>query len=132
MRRSYATKVPSYRQRPRDTGPSVEVKRDVMARCLGRCERCGGGLADGHHIHHRRPRAMGGTGRPETNGHANLAVLCPGCHTTVESYRAEAYGDGWLVSQHADPAMAPVLLHGERWVYLTATGYSDNPPEREA
>lgn len=124
---SYSTRVPSYRgRRYVNTGPSEQVSRDVMARCLGRCERCGDQLTEVHK-HHRRPRAMGGTSRPETNEHANLAVLCPSCHREVESYRAEAYGDGWLVSQYADPAKAPVLLHRERWVYLTATGYSETP-----
>ncbi len=123
-----STKVPAYRgRRPSHTGPSASVRGDVMARCQGKCERCAESLV-AYNIHHRRPRAMGGTNRPETNEHANLAVLCTGCHGLVESHRAEAFEEGWLVSQHSDPATVPVLLHRERWVYL-GTGYSDNPPE---
>ncbi|WGL50661.1 hypothetical protein P5P86_11870 [Nocardioides sp. BP30] len=57
---------------------------------------------------------MGGTSRPETNGAANLLLLCgsgtSGCHGRIESNRAEAYDQGWLVSQRDDPREVPVSI----------------------
>ncbi|OKI47275.1 HNH endonuclease [Micromonospora sp. CB01531] len=86
-----------------------------------------------HHIHHRRPRAAGGSKRPDTNLPSNLLLLCPPCHQQIESHRAVAQSMGWLVVQAADPAQTAVLVQRDRWTYLTADGrYSDDPPEVEA
>lgn len=121
------------KRRPRNTGPDARTRETVGNRAMWRCEFCGGYncLTQDAQEHHRRPRGMGGTERPETNKPQNLVYLGADCHRLIESSRARALADGWLVTQHDDPATVPVLIRGERWVYLTADGrYSDNPPER--
>lgn len=115
------------------TGPAAGVVDAVYERAMHACEADGRivGPVRGvdHHIHHRRPRAMGGTGRPDTNLPSNLLLLCPPCHEQIESRRAESLAYGWLVGQHDDPAATAVLICGERWVWLTASGtYSTHPP----
>ncbi len=124
------------KRRYRNTGPVSEVVEAVYERAGWSCEICTDAVGDrrgvDHHIHHRRPRAIGGTQRPDTNRPPNLMLLCPGCHTTVESRRGEAQAMGWLVSQYDDPTTVAVLVQRDRWVYLTADGgYSDNPPGGE-
>lgn len=79
------------------------VARAVLDRAAGHCERCG--VAGPTQLHHRRPRGMGGTRRPDTVH--NLAALCRGCHEEVESRRAQALADGWLLRQNT-------RLEGER------------------
>lgn len=127
------------KRRYRDTGPSAETIETVRVRANERCEIGGEEIwfilrGEDYHIHHRRPRGMGGTIRPDTNQEPNLLLLCPDCHARVESRRGEAFTKGWLVPQSGDPAQIAVLVdHGSRWVYLTADGtYSDIPPERAA
>jgi hypothetical protein len=92
----------------------------VIARAFGRCELCGTRLRSAgqwvaeHSFHHRRPRGMGGTSRPESNGAANLLLLCgsgvTGCHGWIEEHRAVARAQGQLLSQTDDPAEVPVWL----------------------
>jgi hypothetical protein len=57
---------------------------------------------------------MGGTNRPETNGAANLLLLCgsgtTGCHGALEANRAAAYDRGHLLGQTQEPAEVPVWL----------------------
>jgi hypothetical protein len=122
--------------RHRDTGPDRLTVEAILERAHHSCERCSGGLGlvrgRGFHVHHRRPRAVGGSRAADTNSPSNCVILCPDCHTAVESRRAEAQFDGWLVPQGAAPARVAVLIeHGGRWVYLTADGrYSLHPPDR--
>lgn len=118
------------------TGPARDVVDAVGERAGHSCEICSAAVGPrrgvDHHIHHRRPRAAGGTSRPDTNLPSNLLLLCPGCHERVESRRALALELGWLVPQTADPAYIPVLIRHERWCYLTrAGGYSTHPPSIE-
>ncbi|HEX6970244.1 MAG TPA: HNH endonuclease signature motif containing protein [Micromonosporaceae bacterium] len=126
-------------RRPRYTGPDDDTRAKVMWRD-GYCIRCGETLHERrpHVLHHRRPRAMGGTQRPDVNSPQNLVWLCCPCHDFIEANRAEAYMKGWLVAQSADPLGVPLLVvhvdedgvpHREaKWVYLTADfGYSDAP-----
>lgn len=100
--------------------------RDVVtARAQGRCERCGASSSQFWSVHHRRPRGMGGSKRPEVNGPANLILLCgsgtTGCHGWVEANRAEAYNLGLLVRSGMNPGDVPVeLRHGR--VLLLADG----------
>lgn len=124
--------------RPRDTGPSRAVREVVLARSGGCCELCGrllwcygtGWVAD-HSVHHRRPRAAGGSTRPDTNTPVNLLLLCgsatttDGCHAHVEANRTEALAYGWLVLQAQDPAATVVHVRtaaGLTPVLLTAYG----------
>lgn len=114
----------------RKTGPAVAVREAVAGRSGGRCELCGE-LAT--QMHHRRPRAMGGSRLPETNSGTNLLHVCDSCHRFIESNRAEALAAGWLVPQGSDPARTAVLV-GQRswWTYLTEDGYAEAPPAEPA
>jgi hypothetical protein len=118
-----------------DTGPTWAQRELVIDRALGCCEICGRILFDErarvvgpYSVHHRQPRGMGGSSRREINSPANLLLLCGdattpgGCHAHVESNRALAYGNGWLVRASADPAEVPVLLAGGDWYRLTDDG----------
>lgn len=107
-----------------DTGPTAAQRRTVAERAGYACDLCARPLGwfDGHHFtwstphsfHHRRPRAMGGTRRADSNEPQNLLLLCgtgtTGCHGRVEASRALAYAAGWLVHQNEDPATVPADL----------------------
>lgn len=103
-------------KRARDTGPSKTTRDIVWARAGGRCELCGEALAGpvGFSVHHRLPRRMGGSRRPELNTPANLLVVCgsgtTGCHGRIESRREQAYTEGLLLHDGQDPATVPVLI----------------------
>lgn len=113
----------------RATGFSVVVRALIRDRSGGCCEVCGEWSSDMQH-HHRRARGMGSTKRPETNMPANGLLLCGSCHRHVESHRALAYENGWLVHQTASPRDVAVLRRGE-WVELDDLG-GVNPVERQA
>lgn len=124
-------------RRRKSTGPAPEVVEAVYERAHWSCEICTGDVGDrrgvDHHIHHRRPRATGGSTRPDTNLPSNLLLLCPACHEQIESHRAVAQRMGWLVTQGTDPATVAVLVRRDQWVYLTAEGrYATEPPDTAA
>lgn len=99
------------------TGPTPAVREQVCDRDHWTCQKCGNyvGPFGDFSVHHRRPRGMGGSLRPETNLPANLIFLCgsgtTGCHGEVESKREDAYAAGFLVRQGARPSSVPVLTH---------------------
>lgn len=122
----------------RNTGPTLGIVQLLLVRSGYCCERC----ADPIHgergvdwsVGHRRVRGMGGTRWPGINLTSNLVILggsgTTGCHGEIESRRAEALRDGWLVPLTTDPAKVPLLINRERFVYLDDFGgYSDTPPE---
>lgn len=128
-----------YVPRPKNasTGPTDEIVEAALERAGFSCMICDHMLGDRRGtdwcVQHRRPRGKGGTRWPGVNLLSNLGILCgsatTGCHGEVESRRADALDDGWLVKWPGDPATISLLLHRERWVYLTNDGhYSDNPP----
>jgi 5-methylcytosine-specific restriction protein A len=92
-----------------------------------RCERCGV-WAKNIQLHHRRPRALGGSRLPETNLPANGLAVCPMCHMWAEKDRANALERGFLVPQHRTPAEVPVFRQGE-WVMLANDGTYLSIPE---
>jgi 5-methylcytosine-specific restriction protein A len=92
------------------TGFDVVVRQLILDRAGGLCERCGAEPVQ--QIHHRRPRSMGSTRRPETNLPANGLAVGVLCHNRIESHRTEAYENGWLVHQNHDPAQIPVNRRG--------------------
>ena len=96
------------------TGPDLRTRQAAIDRDQRRCVRCGEPMA---HIHHRRPRGMGGSRDPLTNRAANLVCLCRGCHDWIECHRADAYRDGWLVHRWDDPASIPLIVRDSE-VYL--------------
>lgn len=117
---------------PRWTGPDDETRMKVLWRDAHECVRCGEFLHERrpHQIHHRRPRGMGGTDRADANSMPNLLSLCLDCHAHIESHRAEAFRNGWLVHQRTNPALVAVLIEREsKWVYLNDVDWSDDPPE---
>lgn len=127
-------------RRTRDTGPSKTTRDIVWARAGGRCELCGDALAGpvGFSVHHRLPRRMGGSRRPELNTPANLLVVCgsgtTGCHGRIESHREQAYDEGLLLHDGQDPAAVPVLIACpvDGWpklVLLTTDGTYADPEE---
>lgn len=133
MRRSPLKRNTPLKSRAKPTGPAQEVVEAVLERSYFSCEVCNTALGPirgrDFHIHHRRPRAAGGSCRPDTNLPSNLLVLCPDDHAQIESRRAEALDAGWLVPQSGDPAEVAVLIHRERWVYLGVSGtYELHPP----
>lgn len=102
------------------TGPTSAHRRAVQARSRMRCERCAADLRwTPAHLHHRQPRKIGGTSRPERL--SNLLLLCSWCHDDVEHDRAAAYAAGWLVREPTDPATVPVTLAAAT-VYLDDDG----------
>jgi hypothetical protein len=124
------------KHRYRNTGPTPAVVEAVCERAGHSCEVCEAAVGDrrgvDHHIHHRRPRAAGGSRRPDTNEPPNLMLLCPGCHEDIESNRAVALGAGWLLTQMDDPTQVAVPVRRDQWKYLTVAGrYSDSPPGTE-
>jgi hypothetical protein len=103
------------------------VRKTVLVRCEGRCERCGRWLANvPSSVHHRKARHMGGTSDPTINDPSNLVALCgtgtTGCHGWIESNRGTALTEGWLVSSWDDPARTPVIVGGEQWL-VTADAF---------
>lgn len=101
------------------TGFPKPVRDIIHRRSQGVCERCG--AAPAVQVHHRRPRAAGGSKRADTNQAANGLHVCPGCHCAIESDRAEALEHGWIVRQGQEPFLVPVLRMGE-WVCLYDDG----------
>lgn len=109
LRRKKAPRRASY------TGPNPVTRLLIGERCGGHCERCAATLAiGGGDPHHRRPRQMGGSRDPKINLPSNLAVLCRPCHDHIESHRARAIADGWLIPHNGVPASVWVKsgLHG--------------------
>jgi hypothetical protein len=142
LARGGSLKKTSTRPRRTNTGPSTTTRADVWGRADGRCEVCAGPLAGvvGFSIHHRLPRRMGGSRRPELNSPANLVVVCgsgtTGCHGRIEANRERAYEDGLLLRADQAPTDVPVMLadphHPSQWprlVWLTDDGtYTEEPP----
>ena len=91
----------------------------VLARAEGFCEVCSVRFARPH-LHHRKPRGMGGGG---DNSAANLIAVHPSCHLyRIESRREEALANGWLVRQGHDPSEVPMTYRLTRKVLLTKDG----------
>lgn len=111
------------------TGFPSHVVQLIWQRDRGCCARCGRGVSwerrgDDWAIHHRSPRGMGSTKRPWVNRAANGVLLCNACHDQVESERAAAKLDGFLVSKFGQVESCETrirhALYG--WVYLDDEG----------
>lgn len=113
------------RSRVRSTGPDRLTVEALYERAERRCELCGapvqGERGRHHHVHHRRPRRMGGSQLSDTNELVNLLLLDAACHELVERERTAAYEGGWLVRQSDDPSAVPVLVRAQL-VLLTDDG----------
>lgn len=107
----------------------AKLRASILERDSHACARCGRpvDVSSGYYsLHHRLPRSRGGTHTPE-----NLVTLCGSgttrCHVEVESLRAQARAEGWLVPTGVDPAAWPVLRGGQWW-QLTAEGWVPSVP----
>jgi hypothetical protein len=108
----------------RPTGPAQQTRQLVHARAQMRCERCDRNVAwEGHEVHHRRPRAAGGSRRADTNQASNLVLLCRGCHRHIEEHPAEAFATGFRVPQGHDPAVVPLTYRDGTPVLLDDHGH---------
>ncbi len=99
------------------------TRATVLIRSGGCCERCGISLANvPADVHHRRPRGMGGTRDPEIDAPENQVVLDRVCHTWIESHRAVATEQGWLVPRKdpRHPRDVPVFIAGG-WYLIEPT-----------
>lgn len=121
----------------RNTGPTPAVVDLVVERAGNACEMCGRTLGRirgvDWSVQHRVPRGMGGSRAHWINSAVNLLAVCgsgtTGCHGLIESRRADAVVNGWLIQHRAHPSAVAVLIErGSRWVYLTSDGrYADAP-----
>ena len=106
----------------RATGFPPKVRQQIVERSSGRCEVMAQGCTfTAQAIHHRRPRGMGGSRRPDTNTAANGLAVCDACHRWIESERDAALTLGWLVPQNQSPKDVPVVYRGKRTL-ITAEG----------
>lgn len=76
---------------------------------------------------------MGGSKDPKISEASNLLVICgsgtTGCHGYVESHRAEAYQNGWLVKRGFDPASVPFIdSQGFWWLLIGEEKFSVTLP----
>lgn len=69
---------------------------------------------------------MGGTKSADINSLSNLMLLCgsgtTGCHGWVESHRAVALEEGFLLHAEQDPAEVPVWMRHNLCVKLLPDG----------
>lgn len=120
-----------------DTGPSVQARSLALGRSGGRCEVCYRPLHGiQSSVHHRSPRRMGGTKRPELNQPANLLVLCGsgtyGCHGRAESYRAWAIERGIILYTRDIPEEMPYVdLYGRWWMLDNQGNKTPHTPPQE-
>ena len=103
---------------------SEAVRYLIDLRAGGRCE-VSGRITDEVQYHHRRPRGMGGTSRPETGMAANGLRVALDIHELIEGRnggsRVESLRHGWLVEQNADPEACRVELW-DGWFLLNNQG----------
>lgn len=113
----------------RNTGPSPEVRQMVRGRDNEVCLRCGS--PHDLQIHHRMPRASGGSRMWFINAPSNLVVLCLACHTDIESHRTQAYEDGWLVKRGSElPSEVPIRTWRGDLLFLHDEGGMTVVPKR--
>lgn len=94
---------------------------DVIEREDSHCAVCGLPIAGRGHVHHRKPRRMGGSRRLDRL--SNLIYLHTDCHLKhVEQQRVRAAENGWLVLGDNDPESTPIMYMLNGWVYLTDDG----------
>lgn len=106
------------------TGLPGETRQGIFQRARFACELCG--KETGLTIHHRRPRQMGGTSRPDIHWPSNLLAVCgsgtTGCHGHIESQRERSYHYGWLVRTGFSSEETPFCDMKGRWFLLLDDG----------
>lgn len=109
--------------------PNWKILRAALwERAEGRCEVSGVPLdPDTFDAHHRRPKGMGGTARPDRDLLSNLIALDPSVHNgapdSVHARRGWSEEHGYLLPQSTPLAIEwPLLLRGRTWVFLLNSG----------
>lgn len=114
------------RRKAVDVGPSAAVVDACLNRDHFSCVVCGMGIGPegrgvGWALHHRLLRSQGPRHTPD-----NLITVCQlgaaQCHDWIHGHPADARKGGWMLSGRQEPLAVPVLIAGQRWVYLTSTG----------
>jgi hypothetical protein len=131
-----AKKTVSAPKRQRSTGPDAHTVDVTLERDHWSCVTCSdaifGERGRDWSIGHRRPRRMGGDPRPDTNLPSNLITLhgdgVSSCHGMLESNRALAYDQGWLLHDVDVPSQVPILHATHGWVHLTDDGRIEQAP----
>lgn len=109
-----------------DVGPTPDVVEACLDRDSYSCVLCGMGIGPegrgvGWALHHRLLRSQGPRHTPD-----NLITVCQlgasQCHDWIHGNPADARKGGWLLSGRQEPLAVPVLIAGQRWVYLGADG----------
>ena len=89
------------------------ARYEALERDNYQCRRC---LRPCHEVHHGVVKGIGGTSDPDIAfGAANLACLCPGCHTFIHANPEYGYESGFLVHSWEDPAEIPIGRHPDDW-----------------
>lgn len=100
-----------------------DVVNDVIERDNRECAVCGLTINGTGHVHHRKPRQMGGSAN-RLDILSNMILLHPSCHLRhVELQRERAYSNGWLLQRWQDPWAAPLVYKLNGWVFLTNDGH---------
>ncbi|MBX6749988.1 MAG: hypothetical protein IRY85_10035 [Micromonosporaceae bacterium] len=137
LRRTSLKRKTPLKSRRRSTGPDQHTVDTVLERDQHSCGVCGYGLSGTRSvdwsIQHRRPRRQGGDPRPDVNLPSNLFAVhgdgTSGCHGRIESHRAEAYSNGWLLHDGDVPSQEAICHAVHGWCYLTDDGrISYSPP----
>lgn len=103
-----------------------DLRRAAWEREGGRCAVSGQPLGDQDgqtwHLHHRRPKGMGGTSRADEDTLPNVIAVTPAAHRGIHAYPARSMPRGLLLSKaQPDPAACPVRLW-RGWVFLAVEG----------
>lgn len=100
---------------------SPAVKQVILARTMRRCDLCGLRVEGAAHFHHRLPRRMGGTSRPDLGLPSNGLLLHPRCHDWVEANPAYSRLSGLVLTASDSPEAIPVRLWSG-WAWLNDDG----------
>jgi len=113
----------------------TETRHKLFERCKGYCEITGQPLdLDTFDCHHRRPKGMGGTDRPDRDWLSNLIAITPAIHNggprSVHGDPLWSRPRGYLLHKHVKWAsLVPFYLRQRQWVMLGDNGeYYPSPP----
>lgn len=112
-------------------GVTVRTRALVIERDDRRCQFDGRELdlaipRGDYSLQHRRARGMGGSRDPETNGPANLVLVCgsatTGCHGYIEQHREHSRRRGFTLLQAQIPTRVALQDWAGLWWWLNDDG----------